>query len=39
VPKLIIYDAQGRRAKVIYGAPPDLHQQIEVAVKEAAGGR
>jgi thiol-disulfide isomerase/thioredoxin len=39
VPKLIIYDAQGRRTKVLYGAPPDLHQQIEAAVKTAAGGR
>jgi hypothetical protein len=38
VPKLIIYDAQGRRARVLYGAPPDLHQQIEAAVKKAAGG-
>ena len=37
VPKLIIYDARGRRAKVLYGAPPDLHQQIEAAVKKAAG--
>ena len=36
VPKLIIYDARGRRAKVLYGAPPDLHQQIEAAVKKAA---
>jgi thiol-disulfide isomerase/thioredoxin len=36
VPKLIVYDAQGRRAKVLYGAPPDLHQQIEAAVKKAA---
>ena len=39
VPKLIIYDAQGRRTKVLYGAPPNLHQQIEAAVKTAAGGR
>jgi len=37
VPKLIIYDARGRRAKVLYGAPPNLHQQIEAAVKKAAG--
>ena len=36
VPKLLIYDAQGRRAKILYGAPPDLHQQIEAAVKNAA---
>jgi thiol-disulfide isomerase/thioredoxin len=37
VPKLIVYDASGRRFKVIYGAPPDLHQQIERAVKQASG--
>jgi hypothetical protein len=36
VPKLIVYDAQGRRSRDIYGAPPDLHQQIEEAVKKAA---
>jgi thiol-disulfide isomerase/thioredoxin len=35
VPKLIIYDARGRRSTVLYGAPPDLHQQIEAAVKKA----
>src|SRR5262249_44851802 len=38
VPKLIVYDAQGRRSKVLYGAPPDLHQQIEDAVSKAASG-
>ena len=36
VPKLIVYDAHGRRSKVLYGAPPDLHDQIEAAVKNAA---
>jgi thiol-disulfide isomerase/thioredoxin len=35
VPKLIVYDRQGRRSKVLYGAPPDLHEQIEAAVKAA----
>ena len=35
VPKLLIYDSNGRRAKVLYGAPPDLHQQIDAAVKQA----
>jgi len=39
VPKLIVYDAQGRRSKVLYGAPPDLHDQIEAAVRQAAGAR
>ena len=38
VPKLIVYDAQGRRSQVLYGAPPDLHQQIEAAVKKATDG-
>jgi hypothetical protein len=38
VPKLIVYDAQGRRSKILYGAPPDLHQQIEAAVKKASAG-
>jgi thiol-disulfide isomerase/thioredoxin len=36
VPKLIVFDARGRRSKVIYGAPPDLHAQIEAAVKQAS---
>ena len=36
VPKLIVYDARGRRSKVLYGAPEDLHDQIEAAVKRAA---
>jgi hypothetical protein len=36
VPKLLIFDRAGRRSKVIYGAPPDLHQQIEKALQAAA---
>ena len=36
VPKLLVFDRTGRRSKVIYGAPPDLHQQIEKAVQAAA---
>lgn len=35
VPKLLIYDGDRRRAKVLYGAPPDLHQQIDRAVRQA----
>jgi thiol-disulfide isomerase/thioredoxin len=35
VPKILIYDRAGRRANVIYGAPPDLHQQIDAAVTRA----
>ncbi len=36
VPKLIVFDKQGRRSQVLYGAPPDLHQQIEAALKKAS---
>jgi thiol-disulfide isomerase/thioredoxin len=36
VPKVMIFDRAGRRARVIYGAPPDLHAQIESAVKSAS---
>jgi thiol-disulfide isomerase/thioredoxin len=36
VPKLMVFDTLGRRSDVIYGAPPDLHAQIEAAVKKAA---
>jgi thiol-disulfide isomerase/thioredoxin len=33
VPKLMVFDGDGRRAGVFYGAPPDLHQQIAQTVK------
>jgi thiol-disulfide isomerase/thioredoxin len=36
VPKLLVFDRQGRRSQVLYGAPPDLHKQIEAAVKKAS---
>jgi thiol-disulfide isomerase/thioredoxin len=36
VPKLIVFDKQGRRSQVLYGAPPDLHAQITAAVKRAS---
>ena len=36
VPKLLVFDRQGHRSQVLYGAPPELHQQIEAAVKKAA---
>jgi thiol-disulfide isomerase/thioredoxin len=39
VPKLIVYDARGRRSRVIYGAPPNLHDQIQAAVKSATDRR
>jgi thiol-disulfide isomerase/thioredoxin len=29
VPKLFVFDGSGRRAGVVYGAPPDLHRRIE----------
>jgi len=35
VPKVMIFDRTGRRAKVVYGAPPDLHEQIDRAVQAA----
>ena len=35
VPKLLVFDRHGQRAQVLYGAPPDLHQQIEHAVEAA----
>ena len=36
VPKLMVFDKQGRRSQVLYGAPPDLHAQITAAVKRAS---
>lgn len=36
VPKLLVFDTHGRRSQVLYGAPPDLHKQIEAALKKAA---
>jgi thiol-disulfide isomerase/thioredoxin len=35
VPKLLVFDRQGRRSQVIYGAPPDLYRRIELAVQKA----
>jgi thiol-disulfide isomerase/thioredoxin len=32
VPKLFVFGADGRAARVFYGAPPDLHQQVESAI-------
>jgi thiol-disulfide isomerase/thioredoxin len=39
VPKLTIFAPSGTRAQVLYGAPPDLHQQVEAAVARVAGQR
>jgi thiol-disulfide isomerase/thioredoxin len=36
VPKLIVFDRAGRRSQVLYGAPPDLHEQIAAAVRKAS---
>jgi thiol-disulfide isomerase/thioredoxin len=36
VPKLLIFDRAGRLAKVLHGAPADLHARIEAAVKDAS---
>jgi thiol-disulfide isomerase/thioredoxin len=35
VPKLLVFDRSGKLARVFYGAPPDLHQQIESVVTAA----
>ena len=35
VPKLLIFDRTGRLRRVIHGAPPDLHSQIDAAIKAA----
>jgi thiol-disulfide isomerase/thioredoxin len=35
VPKLLVFDREGRLTTVFYGAPPDLHERIEAAVREA----
>jgi cytochrome c biogenesis protein CcmG/thiol:disulfide interchange protein DsbE len=34
VPTLFLFDRGGRTARVIYGAPPDLHEQAEKALGE-----
>jgi thiol-disulfide isomerase/thioredoxin len=35
VPKLFVFDKAGRRTHVFYGAPPDLHERIEQALRKA----
>jgi hypothetical protein len=32
VPKLFVFDRQGRRVDVFYGAPPDLHEKIDASI-------
>lgn len=36
VPKLLVFDPQGRLRRVVHGAPPDLHERIERAVADAS---
>lgn len=37
VPKLFIFDGTGKRAEVMYGAAPNLHQRIQAAVDRLSG--
>lgn len=34
VPAMFLFDRSGKVASVIYGAPPDLHQQVERTLSE-----
>ena len=36
VPKVLIFDRTGRLRQVIHGAPPDLHERMDAAIKAAA---
>jgi len=36
VPTLFVFDRAGKTAKVSYGAPPDLHEQVASAIAEAS---
>lgn len=35
VPKVLVFDRTGRLSGVIHGAPPDLHERLEAAVRSA----
>lgn len=39
VPKVLVFDRSGALSTVIHGAPPDLHEQLEAAVKAAGSAR
>ena len=41
VPTLFLFDREGNKARVLYGAPPDLHQQAEKTLDAlmSAGGK
>ncbi len=34
VPTMFLFDRSGKTARVMYGAPPDLHQQAEKVLDE-----
>ena len=36
VPKVLVFDRSGKLHRVIHGAPPDLHQQMEAAIRSAS---
>ena len=36
VPTLFLFDRQGHTARVVYGAPPDLHPQVETTLASLA---
>ena len=35
VPTLFVFDRNGKTVRVFYGAPPDLHEQVEGAIAAA----
>ena len=35
VPKVLVFDRSGSLRRVIHGAPPDLHKQLDAAIKDA----
>ena len=36
VPKVLVFDRSGALRRVIHGAPPDLHDQVEAAIRAAS---
>jgi thiol-disulfide isomerase/thioredoxin len=34
VPTMFLFDSAGKTAEILYGAPPDLHQQVEKTLQE-----
>jgi thiol-disulfide isomerase/thioredoxin len=39
VPTLFLFDAEGKSRAVFYGAPPDLHEQVEKALRAVDSAR